>query len=96
MTELGEIPSEWAIRKIGELTEIKTGGTPSTKCEKYWKDGDIPWMASGDVNKKIINEVDGRITKSGMENSAAKLLPKDTVMIASISNPLLSISMSGY
>ena len=82
MTELGEIPSEWAINKIGELTEIKTGGTPSTKCEKYWKDGDIPWMASGDVNKKIINEVDGRITKSGMENSAAKLLPKDTVMIA--------------
>lgn len=82
MTELGEIPSEWEIRKIGELTEIKTGGTPSTKCEKYWKDGDIPWMASGDVNKKIINEVDGRITKSGMENSAAKLLPKDTVMIA--------------
>lgn len=82
MTELGEIPSEWAISKIGELTEIKTGGTPSTKCEKYWKDGDIPWMASGDVNKKIINKVDGRITKSGMENSAAKLLPKDTVMIA--------------
>ena len=82
MTELGDIPSEWAISKIGELTEIKTGGTPSTKCEKYWKDGDIPWMASGDVNKKIINEVDGRITKSGMENSAAKLLPKDTVMIA--------------
>lgn len=82
MTELGEIPSEWAINKIGELTEIKTGGTPSTKCEKYWKDGDIPWMASGDVNKKIINGVDGRITKSGMENSAAKLLPKDTVMIA--------------
>ena len=82
MTELGEIPSEWAISKIGELTEIKTGGTPSTKCEKYWKDGDIPWMASGDVNKKIINEVDGRITKSGMKNSAAKLLPKDTVMIA--------------
>ena len=82
MTELGEIPSEWEISKIGELTEIKTGGTPSTKCEKYWKDGDIPWMASGDVNKKIINEVDGRITKSGMENSAAKLLPKDTVMIA--------------
>ena len=55
MTELGEIPSEWEISKIGELTEIKTGGTPSTKCEKYWKDGDIPWMASGDVNKKIIN-----------------------------------------
>ena len=82
MTELGDIPSEWAISKIGELTEIKTGGTPSTKCEKYWKDGDIPWMASGDVNKKIINEVDARITKSGMENSAAKLLPKDTVMIA--------------
>ena len=82
MTELGEIPSEWEISKIGELTEIKTGGTPSTKCEKYWKDGDIPWMASGDVNKKIINEVDGRIIKSGLENSAAKLLPKDTVMIA--------------
>lgn len=82
ITELGEIPESWNINKIGELTDIKTGGTPSTKCEEYWINGNIPWMVSGDVNKKIVNEVEGRITNSGMENSAAKLLPKDTVMIA--------------
>ena len=81
-TEIGEIPEEWEVKRVGDITEIKTGGTPSTKCEEYWKDGRIPWMVSGDVNKGIINSVDGRITESGMNNSAAKLLPKDTVMIA--------------
>nr|WP_243159019.1 restriction endonuclease subunit S [Clostridium perfringens] len=82
MTELGEIPKEWNIKRIGDITEIKTGGTPATKCEEYWKNGTIPWMASGDINKKIINKVNGKITNIGMMNSAAKLLPKDTVMIA--------------
>ena len=39
--------------KIGDLSTVVTGGTPSTKISNYW-DGDIPWMPSGDIHKKYI------------------------------------------
>lgn len=81
-TEVGTIPNEWNVKKIGDIIEIKTGGTPSKSNDDYWTNGNIPWMVSGDINKKVIREVDGKITKLGMEKSAAKLLPPKTVMIA--------------
>lgn len=81
-TEVGIIPNEWRVDKIGDITEIKTGGTPSKDNEEYWSNGNIPWMVSGDINKKIVREVNGKITNLGMEKSAAKLLPPKTVMIA--------------
>ena len=36
------------IKKIGEIFELITGGTPSTKNKMYWN-GDVPWMPSGDI-----------------------------------------------
>lgn len=82
MKEQNYLGCEWNNKRLGDILEIMTGGTPSKNNDEYWSDGNIPWMVSGDVNKGIINEVDGKITELGMNNSAAKLLPKDTVMIA--------------
>ena len=36
-----------------------TGGTPNTKNKSYYKDGKIPWLVSGDVNKDIVNHCGG-------------------------------------
>lgn len=82
MEEQNYLGCEWNNKRLGDILEIMTGGTPSKNNDEYWSDGNIPWMVSGDINKGIINEVDGKITELGMNNSAAKLLPKDTVMIA--------------
>ena len=60
---------------------LATGGTPSTTVSEYWG-GNIKWMVSGDVHKKRIFEVDGRISEKGYENSNATLIPKDSVLIA--------------
>lgn len=68
-------------RRIGECCDVLTGGTPSRYVPEYWN-GDIRWMASGDINKRVVHEVSGRITALGMESSNAKLLPKKTVMVA--------------
>jgi type I restriction enzyme, S subunit len=75
------IPNDWIIEKIGNFTEVRTGGTPSKQNPEYWG-GDIKWMSSGEVNLKRIRDVSGRITKKGLENSNARYLPKGTVMIA--------------
>ena len=34
-------------RRIGDLTTVITGGTPSTNVPEYWEDGNIPWLQSG-------------------------------------------------
>lgn len=80
-TELGEIPEDWDIKKVNDFCDVKTGGTPSTKNRSYW-DGDIPWMSSGEINKKFIYDTEKKITQQGLENSNTRILPKNTVMIA--------------
>lgn len=81
-TWVGTTPDHWKITKLSHVARIKTGGTPSRENLDYWTDGDIPWLASGEVNKGIIATVDNHITPLGMANSNATILPVDTVMIA--------------
>ena len=71
---------EWSRSRLGEMTEIYSGGTPSTTISEYWG-GSIPWMNSGELNNKKIYDVEGRITQKGMQNSSAHLIPKYCVLI---------------
>jgi type I restriction enzyme, S subunit len=80
-TRLPGFGSPWRVRSIGELAEVKAGGTPSTAVQRYWG-GDIRWMSSGEVHQKRVWEVRGRITAEGLRESAAQLLPAGTVLIA--------------
>jgi type I restriction enzyme S subunit len=72
---------DWRTRQIGDFTEVKAGGTPSTAIERYWG-GDIRWMSSGEIHQKRVREVIGRITRDGLAESAARLLPVGTVLMA--------------
>lgn len=77
-----EINPKWETYKIGELCSLMTGGTPRTTERKYYDNGNIKWLVSGDIHKEEIFDCEGRITKEGLENSNAKFLPKDSVLIA--------------
>ncbi len=82
ITALGVYPSKWEIKKIEDISiNVKAGGTPSTKYDNYWN-GDIPWMSSGEINKRIIFETDRMITKLGYENSSTSMIPENSVLIA--------------
>ena len=72
----------WEIKKIGEVCDLMTGGTPSKNKPQYFKDGNIKWLVSGDIHKREILDCEGRITKEGFENSNAKYLPVNSVIIA--------------
>ena len=80
LTKVGWIPDDWDVNRIDELAKTTAGGTPKTSNQEYWN-GEVFWMSSGDLNKKIIREVDGRITKKGLAESSAKLLPINSVLI---------------
>ena len=72
--------SKWGTVSIGSMTDVYTGGTPSTVNEAYWG-GNIPWMNSGELNKKIVRDVQGRITPDGLEGSSTRLIPANCVLI---------------
>ncbi len=73
---------EWEEKTIGEIAEIITGGTPSTSHEDYWFPKEIPWLSSGEVNKKYILFTDDYISKKGFSNSSAHWIKSNSVLIA--------------
>ena len=74
---------DWVIRLLGEVCTIGSGGTPSKKVKEFWEGGYIPWIGSHMCQNKIIYETDGNfITQMGLDNSSAKMLPIDTIIIA--------------
>lgn len=69
-------------KKISDFAEVITGGTPSTTKKEYWDGGNIPWLNSGELNKKYIYESKNFITELGLKNSSTRLMPQHTVLIA--------------
>ncbi|KCZ70586.1 restriction endonuclease S subunit [Candidatus Methanoperedens nitroreducens] len=76
-----KLPEGWHVYKMENVCDLKTGGTPSKSHPEYFG-GNIKWIVSGDVNKEFIYDVDGRITELGLKNSNARILTKDSVLIA--------------
>ncbi len=77
-----ELPEGWRYSTIGKEVETFLGGTPSRDKKEYWVNGTIPWINSGKINDFRITRPSEYITKNALHNSATKLLPKGTVVIA--------------
>ena len=73
---------DWEERKLGNLTKVVVGGTPSTSNESYWNNGSIPWLSSGGINDGNVIKASKLITQEGLDNSSAKLMPKGTTLLA--------------
>lgn len=69
------------MTSIGSIATVKTGATPRRGISEFW-DGDISWMASGEVHQKFLCKTAESITKEGMAGSNTSLLPKNTVVLA--------------
>jgi len=79
------IPKHWQVKKLSEIGEIVSGGTPSTNVSDYW-DGNISWISPADLSGySNITITKGRksITKEGLKNSSARLIPKGSVLFSS-------------
>lgn len=75
--------SKWPLVPISDTASIVLGGTPSRNNSDYWN-GDIPWATAKDVTSTLgryIYKTEESITQLGLEGSAAKLLPKGTIVI---------------
>lgn len=81
MTAFSSIPG-WTITDLGSLGRWGSGGTPNRSTPEYYEGGDIPWLVIGDLNERTVIRAQNAITKLGLENSSAKLLPAGTLLVA--------------
>jgi type I restriction enzyme S subunit len=87
-TVIGRIPSDWDTVKLGEVCEVVGGSTPSTRVKEYWN-GEIPFVIPTDVTEledRDLNFLDitkSQISKEGLRNSSARLLPPGSVLLTS-------------
>ncbi|HBX52822.1 MAG: hypothetical protein A2275_05740 [Bacteroidetes bacterium RIFOXYA12_FULL_35_11] len=79
------LPENWVLTTIGEIGIVVSGGTPSTRQPDFWG-GEIAWITPADLSNhkdKYIQKGQRNITRIGLDNSSAKLLPKGSIMFSS-------------
>ena len=73
---------EWKTYRIGDICKrVCSGGTPKSTEPSYY-DGEIPWLNTKEINFNRISSTEKHITLSGLENSSAKWIDKNSVIVA--------------
>ena len=74
--------NEWKLYRIGDLCKrVCSGGTPKSTEPSYY-DGEIPWLNTKEINFNRISSTEKHITQSGLDNSSAKWIDKNSVIVA--------------
>lgn len=77
-----EAKEDWEEVELGSVIETTSGGTPSRKKMVFYENGIHNWVKSKELNSSFILETEESITEDALMNSSAKLLPKNSVLIA--------------
>jgi type I restriction enzyme S subunit len=81
-SDIGLVPKSWEVTTVGSVARIQSGGTPSRDNPEYWQDGTIPWVKTGEIDYCVIKDAEEKITAKGLKDSAARLFPKGTLLMA--------------
>ena len=82
-SELGKIPKGWKVGTINNYcAEMKNGGTPNRKKKEYWQKAEVPWIKTGEIKNNLLIASEEFISQVGLENSSAKILPTNAVIMA--------------
>ena len=75
----------WEVKRLGEIADIISGGTPSTKISEFWNGG-IKWCTPTDITRtkqKYLLHTEKNISEKGLKNSSATLLPVGALLLCS-------------
>ena len=81
-TEIGPVPESWELKLISDHFAVVSGGTPSRRVQEFWMDGTIPWVKTTEVDYCVIRKTEEYITRAGLKQSTAKVLPPGTLLLA--------------
>ena len=79
-TDMPRLPESWCWTSVGRCFVVRVGATPSRSVAEYWN-GDIPWVASGEVQFWPISATREKITNAGLANTSTQINPKGSVIL---------------
>ena len=92
-TEIGEIPLEWEIKRIGDIGEVITGSTPKTSESENYGD-DFLWVSPFDLGaSKYISKTNKKLSKIGFKKT--RLLPQGSILVTCIGSTIGKMGIAG-
>ncbi|HRB96521.1 MAG TPA: restriction endonuclease subunit S [Nitrosomonas sp.] len=84
--ENGRLKAGWEVKKLGDVADIRSGGTPSTRIAEFWN-GEILWCTPTDITalrgKKYLYSTSRKITSKGLAVSSAEIIPENSIVMTS-------------
>ena len=77
-----EIPESWCWVRLGDIGDWGAGSTPNRHETKFYDNGTIPWLKTGDLNDGYITSIPEYITNFALEKNSLKINPTGSVLIA--------------
>lgn len=71
--------SEWKTYRLGDIIQLKSGGTPDKSNPDYWG-GSIPWISAKSMYDDFISTSDLFITEEGLQ-AGSKIAKKDSILL---------------
>jgi type I restriction enzyme S subunit len=85
-TEVGVIPGDWGVRKLGEVADVATGNTPPTKDQSNYGN-DFFFVSPADLGKgKYITDTEKKLSKKGFEIS--RKFPANSILFTCIGSTI--------
>ena len=84
-SELGKIPRDWEVKRLDEIGQVISGGTPSSTVGEFWG-GNILWVTPADLSTLKFGEVtntERKITMQGLNSSSALMISKNSIVLSS-------------
>lgn len=74
--------NKFQYQPVNNFAKVLSGGTPDRKNADYWQNGTIRWVKTTELQNGIIYDTEEKITEAGMNNSSAKKIPANSILIA--------------
>ncbi|PIG95924.1 restriction endonuclease subunit S [Deinococcus sp. UR1] len=81
-TEIGPVPEGWEVVRMGSLGKIGNGSTPKKSISAYWNDGVMPWLTSGVVHDREINDSAQMVSSKALKECHLPLVQPGAILIA--------------
>ena len=93
---IGDIPSEWEIKRVKNICSLKTGSTPSTGNAE-WFNGDLLWFTPGDFNEKFVLLSSNRtLSRTAEKDGVATMIPANSVLVVCIGGSAGKVGYTNY
>jgi type I restriction enzyme, S subunit len=79
---LGDIPKHWEVKRVKDVTETKSGTTPTSNNKSYYENGLHNWIRTTDLNNGELYDVEYKITDLALAECGLKFFPLDTILVA--------------